>query len=51
MLNHSGASVMVTDQVSWQRKSELDVLGSLISVTEQDPATGSLTLPTNETIN
>jgi YD repeat-containing protein len=36
----------VTDQVGRQRKTQLDGLGRLISVTEQDPSTGSLTLTT-----
>jgi len=42
----TGATVMVTDQVGRQRKSEADGLGRLVKVTEQDPATGGLTWPT-----
>jgi RHS repeat-associated protein len=37
-----GALVTVTDQVSRKRQSEVDGLGRLISVTEQNPATGML---------
>ena len=39
---YSGATATLTDQVGRQRKSELDGLGRLIKVTEQDPASGSL---------
>jgi YD repeat-containing protein len=41
-----GATVIVTDQVGRQRKSEVDGLGRLAKVIEQNPATGSLD-PTN----
>jgi RHS repeat-associated protein len=37
----------VTDQVNRKRQSQVDGLGRLISVTEQDPATGALSLVTN----
>ena len=39
----TGATVTVTDQVGRQRKSESEGLGRILKVTEQDPATGSLT--------
>ncbi len=41
-----GASVIVTDQVGRKRKSEVDGLGRVVKVTEQNPATGALD-PTN----
>jgi len=43
----SGATVTVTDQVGRKRQVQLDGLGRAVKVTEQDPATGSLTLVTN----
>jgi RHS Repeat. len=44
---YSGATVTVTDPVNRQRKSQMDGLGRLISVTEQDPTTGGLSVGTN----
>ncbi|MCI0490011.1 MAG: hypothetical protein L0229_25750, partial [Blastocatellia bacterium] len=44
--DYNGVEVTVTDQVGRKRKSEVDALGRLIKVTEQDPATGSLALVT-----
>jgi len=38
----SGARVVVTDTVGRQRKSEVDGLGRLVNVTEQNPANGNL---------
>jgi RHS repeat-associated protein len=38
----TGGTVTVTDQVGRKRKSETDGLGRTTSLTEQDPATGSL---------
>ncbi|HYV03683.1 MAG TPA: RHS repeat-associated core domain-containing protein, partial [Blastocatellia bacterium] len=43
---YNGAIVTVTDQVTRKRQSQVDGLGRLISVTEQDPATGVLSLAT-----
>lgn len=44
---YAGATVTVTDQVGRQRKSEVNGLGQLIKVTEQNPATGSLSWETS----
>jgi hypothetical protein len=44
--SYNGASVTVIDQVNRKRQSQVDGLGRLISVTEQDPATGALSLVT-----
>jgi RHS repeat-associated protein len=38
----SGATVITTDTVGRQRKSEVDGLGRLVKVTEQNPANGNL---------
>ena len=38
----SGATVIVTDTVGRKRKSEVDGLGRLVKVTEQNPANGNL---------
>jgi RHS repeat-associated protein len=48
---YSGATTTVTDQVGRQRQSQVDGLGRLVTVTEQDPTTqtGTLTLPTTYT--
>jgi RHS repeat-associated protein len=43
----TAATVTVTDQVGRQRKSEVDGLGRLIKVTEQDTVTGGLTWDTS----
>ncbi|HXF39383.1 MAG TPA: BACON domain-containing carbohydrate-binding protein, partial [Blastocatellia bacterium] len=43
---YNGAIVTVTDQVNRKRQSQVDGLGRLIGVTEQDPATGVLSLAT-----
>jgi RHS repeat-associated protein len=43
----SAATVTVTDQVGRQRKSEVDGLGRLIKVTEQDTVTGLLSWDTS----
>jgi RHS repeat-associated protein len=43
---YSGTTVTVTDQVGRKRKSEVDGLGRLTRVTEQDTATGALTWDT-----
>jgi RHS repeat-associated protein len=43
---YSGTTVTVTDQVGRKRKSEVDGLGRLTKVTEQDTATGALTWDT-----
>lgn len=48
---YDGATVTVTDQVGRKRQSQVDGLGRLTSVTEQDPATGNLTLVTNYTFS
>jgi YD repeat-containing protein len=45
--SYSGAMVTATDQVGRKRKSQVDGLGRLITVTEQDPSTGALSLATN----
>jgi RHS repeat-associated protein len=45
--SYSGAVVTVTDQVGRKRQSQVDGLGRLITVTEQNPSTGLLTLATN----
>jgi RHS repeat-associated protein len=47
--NYNGVVVTVTDQVRRKRQSQVDGLGRLITVTEQDPATGTLSLATNYT--
>jgi YD repeat-containing protein len=47
--SYNGAVATVTDQVGRQRKSEVDGLARVVTVTEQDPVTGSLTLATNYT--
>src|ERR1044072_2306054 len=44
---YGGSMVTVTDQVGRQRKSQVDGLGRLKKVFEQDPATGDLTWVTN----
>jgi YD repeat-containing protein len=44
---YNGDDATVTDQVGRQRKSQVDGLGRLISVTEQDTATGSLSVATS----
>src|SRR5262249_45700868 len=43
----SGSTVTVTDQVGRKKQQQYDGLGRLITVTEQDPATGQLTLATS----
>jgi RHS repeat-associated protein len=45
---YNGAVTTVTDQVGRKRQSQVDGLGRLVTVTEQDPTTqtGTLTLPT-----
>lgn len=43
----TGATVLVTDQVGRKRQSETDGLGRTVKVTEQDPATGSLSWATS----
>ena len=43
--------MMVTDQVSRKRQSQVDGLGGLTSVTEQDPASGALSLITTYSYN
>ena len=48
---HLGSIVTVTDQVGRQSQSQTDGLGRLIKVTEQDPATGSLSLETTYAYN
>ena len=40
--SHSGATVTVTDQVGRKRQSKSDAQGRVVSVAEQDPATGNL---------
>jgi RHS repeat-associated protein len=45
----SGSTVTVTDQVGRKKQQQCDLLGRLITVTEQDPATGQLTLTTSYT--
>ena len=40
--SYSGATVTVTDQVGRKRKSQVDGLGRLVSVTEMNPSTGLL---------
>jgi RHS repeat-associated protein len=45
----TGVETTVTDQVGRKRKSELDGLGRVIRVTEQDPSSGSLSWITNYT--
>ncbi|MEW6130395.1 MAG: RHS repeat-associated core domain-containing protein [Acidobacteriota bacterium] len=45
--SYSGATVTVTDQVNRQMKRELDGLGRLIKVTEQDVSSGSLNQETS----
>ena len=47
--SYNGSIVTVTDQVNRQRQSASDGLGRVLSVSEQDPATGSLSLVTNYT--
>jgi RHS repeat-associated protein len=42
LTDYNGAVVTVTDQVGRQRRSEVDGLGRLIKVTEQNPDTGLL---------
>ncbi len=44
---YNGDEVTVTDQVNRQRRSQIDGLGRLIAVTEQDVATGSLSVVTS----
>ncbi|HEY3138935.1 MAG TPA: RHS repeat-associated core domain-containing protein, partial [Blastocatellia bacterium] len=44
---YASPNVTVTDQVGRMRQSQADGFGRLISVTEQDPATGVLSLMTN----
>jgi hypothetical protein len=43
---YGDAIVTVTDQVGRQRRSQVDGLGRLIAVTEQDTSTGSLSWTT-----
>jgi RHS repeat-associated protein len=43
LTGYSGVEATVTDQVGRQHKSEVDGLGRVIQVSEQDPATGGLT--------
>ena len=43
----SGATVITTDTVGRKRKSEVDGLGRLVKVTEQNPANGNLEWETN----
>lgn len=45
--NYSGNTVTSTDQVGRQTQRQLDGLGRLVTINEQDPATGSLTQATN----
>lgn len=47
--SYNGDEVTVTDQVGRKRKSQFDAFGRLIAVTEQDTATGSLSVVTNYT--
>jgi RHS repeat-associated protein len=44
-----GKTVKVTDQVSRSRQQTVDGLGRVVTVAEQDPATGSLTWTTTST--
>ena len=46
---YSGATVTVTDQVNRIRKSQMDAFGRILSITEQDPTTGGLSVVTNYT--
>ena len=46
LTDYNGAEITITDQVGRKRKSEVDALGRLIKLTEQDPATGSLSVLT-----
>jgi RHS repeat-associated protein len=41
-ITYNGSTVTETDQVGRQRKSQVDGLGRIIKVTEQNPANGSL---------
>src|SRR5262249_48199524 len=43
---YSGPTTTVTDQVGRKRSSQVDGLGRLVTVTEQDPGTGTLSLST-----
>jgi RHS repeat-associated protein len=45
--NYNGAAAIVTDTVGRKRRSEVDGLGRLVKVTEQNPANGNLEWETN----
>lgn len=48
---YNGSETTVTDQVGRKKRSVVDGLGRLVSVTEQDTTTGSLTVTTSYTYN
>lgn len=47
--DYNGAETTITDQVGRKRKSQMDGLGRIITVTEQDPANGNLGWATSYT--
>jgi RHS repeat-associated protein len=47
--SYSGSTFTITDQVGRQTQQRYDGLGRLVTVTEQDPSSGQLTLATNYT--
>ncbi len=49
--DYNGSETTVTDQVGRKKRSVVDGLGRLISVTEQEPTTGNLSVTTSYTYN
>jgi RHS repeat-associated protein len=49
--DYNGSETTVTDQVGRKKRSVVDGLGRLVSVTEQDTTTGNLTVTTNYSYN